>query len=204
MPKLSESTKTERRERIIVAARECFRRNGFSNTSMSDIVEASGMSAGSIYSHFEGKADIMRGTAESIFRAAINDLRELQRDKRYRPTPADLVKLLAITLRNNGLGPLLIQFISESTVNPELAGVAQENLRRARTVLSENLIPWTTARAEERGDSLDPADPSTDPERIANVIMVILHGFLLRTSVEPDVNLERLAADVATLMPDIP
>ena len=74
MPRLSESSKIERRERIIAAARRCFLEKGFSNTSMADIVAESGMSPGSIYSHFDGKASIMRGTAEHIFGATLKDL----------------------------------------------------------------------------------------------------------------------------------
>lgn len=203
MPRLTESTKLQRRDRIIEAARDCFRRNGFSNTSMADIVEESGMSAGSIYSHFEGKADIMRGTAEAIFRAAIVDLTNLQRTKGSVPSPADLIRLLATTLRDNGLGPLLLQFIAESTVNDELSTVARENLRRAREVLSEALAPWVAARAEHR-TAETASTPDTDATRLANVIMVFLHGLLIRSAVDPDVDLQQLTDDVALILPDAP
>lgn len=203
MPRLTESTKTLRRDRIIEAARECFRRNGFSNTSMADIVEESGMSAGSIYSHFDGKADIMRGTAEAIFRTAIVDLTDLQRTKGSVPSPADLVRLLATTLRDNGLGPLLLQFIAESTVNPELSIVARDNLRRARELLTEVLAPWVAAHAANHPAGSTP-EPYTDPARLANVMMLFLHGVLLRSAVDPEADIQQLTADVATIVPDAP
>ena len=52
--KLVESSQ-RRRQEIMMAALECFKSKGFSETTMSDIRERSGASMGSIYHHFESK-----------------------------------------------------------------------------------------------------------------------------------------------------
>ena len=59
MPRLTDATKAARRAQIIEAAISCFLEKGYTNTSMSDIIKASGLSSGSIYSHFSGKEDIL-------------------------------------------------------------------------------------------------------------------------------------------------
>ena len=48
------------REKILEAARELFNTKGFGATTISDLVEATGMQKGSLYFHFSGKDDIAR------------------------------------------------------------------------------------------------------------------------------------------------
>lgn len=198
MPKLSASTKTERQESIIAAARRCFLRNGFANTSMADIVAESGMSPGSIYSHFDGKASILRGTAEDIFHAALQDLATMKNDQGGVPDPTDVGRLVARTLLSNDLAPLLVQFIAESTVNSEVREAALENITRARALLTEALTPWTRQRLD---DGVDPGSPTTDPARLANVLMLFVHGLLVRVSVDVEADVDRLIDDAFLLFP---
>lgn len=48
------------REKILEAARELFNAKGFNATTISDLVEATGMQKGSLYFHFSGKDEIAR------------------------------------------------------------------------------------------------------------------------------------------------
>lgn len=48
------------REKILEAARELFNAKGFNTTTISDLVEATGMQKGSLYFHFSGKDGIAR------------------------------------------------------------------------------------------------------------------------------------------------
>lgn len=48
------------RERILEVARSLFNTKGFNATSISDLVDATGMQKGSLYFHFAGKDDIAR------------------------------------------------------------------------------------------------------------------------------------------------
>jgi AcrR family transcriptional regulator len=49
MPKVSQEHLERRRQQILEAATECFARQGFRGTSMQDIFDASGLSAGAVY-----------------------------------------------------------------------------------------------------------------------------------------------------------
>ena len=72
MPRLTDATKAARRAQILEAAINCFLERGYINTSMSDIIKASGLSSGSIYSHFSGKEDILIGSIKD----RLNHLKE--------------------------------------------------------------------------------------------------------------------------------
>lgn len=46
------------RNAILTAARECFRENGYDNTTIRDIVRRTGLAAGTFYNYFSSKQDI--------------------------------------------------------------------------------------------------------------------------------------------------
>ena len=48
------------REKILVAARGCFAKQGFAGTSIRDIQEAAGFSRGNLYHHFKAKEEIVQ------------------------------------------------------------------------------------------------------------------------------------------------
>jgi AcrR family transcriptional regulator len=52
------SRTTETRSAILAAARAVFMEHGFTNANVSDVVERSGSSVGSIYHHFGGKTEL--------------------------------------------------------------------------------------------------------------------------------------------------
>lgn len=54
----------ETRARVLASATRLFVRRGYFNTSIQDLVQASGVSVGSIYHHFGGKQDV----AEALYR----------------------------------------------------------------------------------------------------------------------------------------
>src|ERR1019366_7262530 len=49
-----------RRNEIVSIARAIFASRGFKNTSMRDIADACGLLAGSLYSHFKSKSEILQ------------------------------------------------------------------------------------------------------------------------------------------------
>lgn len=61
MPKISPEQVDARRAQILRAAMSCFARKGPADTTMGDIFAASGLSAGAVYTYFEGKHDLLRG-----------------------------------------------------------------------------------------------------------------------------------------------
>lgn len=55
-----------RREQIILSASLCFSRTGFHGTSMADIIQQSGLSAGQIYRYYSGKSLIVNESVRGI------------------------------------------------------------------------------------------------------------------------------------------
>ncbi|MEM5472592.1 TetR/AcrR family transcriptional regulator [Hoeflea sp. AS60] len=60
MPRISEQRRQQQKDRILTAARLCFQTNGIRNTSMTDIIQKSGMSAGAVYTYFDSKEQLVR------------------------------------------------------------------------------------------------------------------------------------------------
>jgi TetR/AcrR family transcriptional regulator, repressor for uid operon len=65
MAKLTEQRVRDRREAIIEAAAALFARRGFSDTSMADIVSASGVATGTVYRYFANKDAVVMAVSES-------------------------------------------------------------------------------------------------------------------------------------------
>ena len=60
-----------RRADIVEVAKKTFARNGYSSTSMRDIAELNGVLAGSLYSHFRSKAEIVELAIMPFYQALI-------------------------------------------------------------------------------------------------------------------------------------
>jgi AcrR family transcriptional regulator len=71
-------SKDKTREKIARAAKELFSKKGYHNTSVLDIVQAVGMSAGSVYVHFKSKKDLF----EEIATGNVEELRIMLKKKR--------------------------------------------------------------------------------------------------------------------------
>ncbi|MEU5878486.1 TetR/AcrR family transcriptional regulator [Spirillospora sp. NPDC047279] len=65
MPRVSEEHLERRRTQILDAARACFIRKGFHETSMQDIFAESGLSAGAVYRYFKSKTEIIQALAST-------------------------------------------------------------------------------------------------------------------------------------------
>ena len=59
MPKISDERRAARHAQILDAAWTCFQRQGLHATTMDDIIRASGLSAGAVYSYFPSKEELI-------------------------------------------------------------------------------------------------------------------------------------------------
>ena len=64
VPRVSEAHLAARRQQILDAARTCFLRNGFHQTSMQDVIREAGLSVGAVYRYFPSKNDLITALAE--------------------------------------------------------------------------------------------------------------------------------------------
>ncbi|MFJ6900669.1 TetR/AcrR family transcriptional regulator [Streptomyces hokutonensis] len=164
MPKVSPEYLDARRAQIIEVARELFSQQGVSDTSMSDLVAASGMSMGSIYRYFASKDELI---------AAVVEGRDGTVEGEY-PTaesPGDiLARLLSHVSGPNGAAHarLSAQIWGSAAVQPALAEIA----RARHTVLRDHLA--ARIRDTRRPDAT--ADDRSHTE-LAEVMLAALVGY---------------------------
>src|SRR6218665_1574205 len=153
MPKVTDAHREARRAQIVDAAITCFAEKGFQRTSMADIIEASGLSAGAIYLQFESKQDIAIATAQAIGGRRMSEVPP-RLETPPAPQPDEFVDLLMIGLmREIHDSRILVQLWAESLYAPEMGDLVQEVFGRLRPVIARYLAAWAR---ENR--ALSPAD----------------------------------------------
>jgi AcrR family transcriptional regulator len=74
MPKVTAAHEAAVRERIIGAALGVFAERGFHGATMQDVVRASGLSVGAIYTYFSGKAELFLASCDLTSDQAVEEL----------------------------------------------------------------------------------------------------------------------------------
>ena len=88
----------ERRDQILVAARNCFVEKGYESTSMQDISRTSGLSKGGIYFHFESKMQVFLSLVDDEYDFSMSYLQEIANQPG--PIPEKLLILAQHFLEN--------------------------------------------------------------------------------------------------------
>ena len=191
MPRLTEKTRQDRREQIAEAAMTCFTRQGFAATSMADIIEESGLSAGSIYSHFSGKADLMRFASsvklQSTFGVLLGDFGT---SAAVVPPRVLLRRLLTGAAEQVAQRGLLAQIWIESARDEELSVIVLDNMAQIHDRLQAVLLPWAETQD---------AEPAVEHAGgMADAVMAVMQGFMVRLTVDPSLDAGTLASRLCT------
>jgi AcrR family transcriptional regulator len=172
MPKVSQQHRDARREQILAAARRCFLRDGFHNTSMQDLFAESGLSAGAVYSYFAGKDDVIVAIAEQNMRSVTETINEIAAQRPGRPVGevlADVMDILHARDAQEGLGKLTVIVWSEALRNPSLAARFNDLVMQLRTSLAEVI---RQSRRNLPGDVPD--------DVLATTLLALVPGYLLQ------------------------
>lgn len=188
MPRLTADRRLLRRIQIRDAALRCFATLGFADTSMSDIVAESGLSAGSIYSHFTSKAELLRFAVEDILHQRLATVASRVTPSAGIQTPSDL---LALLLDEPGLLPpdragLLLQVWAQVPFDAELRAFAYDAALQVRTFLVDSLVPW----AMERSGNPAAAEAASD------AVLAAMHGFVVRLVLTPPEDHDALRSSI--------
>src|SRR5258707_15420511 len=117
MPRLTARTRDARRQQILAAAQRCFTRNGFQATTMADIFAAAGLSAGSVYSHFTGKDEIIAAIADDVI-DTITATAGAALPGGQPPAPDQALEALLAALPQADIAPIAIIIWAEAIRNP--------------------------------------------------------------------------------------
>src|ERR1700744_6241734 len=183
MPKVSSQYRDERRAHILAAARRCFVRDGFHQTSMQDLVREAGMSSGAVYRYFASKDAMIIAIAEENLDQIVAIVRESVAHG------ADIGTALAAALEfassrhaDDGFAAIALVVWSEALRNPALAARLQESFDAAGEALAEHA----------RGRL--PAASHPAPDVLANTLLCVLPGYLLQVAIR--------GADAVAPIPD--
>lgn len=174
MPKLKPEEVEHRRQEIIEAARTCFLRSGFHQTTTDEICHEAAITPGGLYHYFGSKEDIISAVIEDTARITVENLRltvEASGDVR------SAVQALASEFFERARDPqaestarLDVEIWSESLRNEKLAEITRKS-RTLRRQWLESLI----SQAKSEG----PYTEQVDPKGFADLVLAIFDGLRL-------------------------
>jgi len=150
MPKVSDAYREARRDEIARAAMRRLGSQGFARTTMSDIIEESGMSAGAIYSHFASKAEIAQHVARLTVGTKVEELIDLATSAQPPLGPVPIISFVLGAAQEAGIPPtLLLQVWAEATVDAAVREIVDETVERLRGAYGAAIEPWLEAEGRQ-------------------------------------------------------
>lgn len=177
MPKVSDAHRAARRTQILGAAMRCFARKGYRGTSMTEIIDEAGLSAGAIYGHFAGKQELFAAVASQVLDARQGEL-ETRRADGVPLTPGQIMATLIDGMRHESFSGVLVQLWAEAAIDPEIRALANGVFVRLRATVTAQLTEWASAepgRVE--------GDPAAWADRVAPVVLGVAPGFLVQRTI---------------------
>lgn len=177
MARKSENT----RERIFDAARTLIMRNGFSGTSIDDILKLAGLTKGAFFHYFKGKADLARELAEWHAR---QDLAMFEKSLERAEAESD--DPLEQTIRFLEIFEEYISNSDDPSPGCMYAVYTYESMQfdpSVRDFVADTLRQWTSIYVHKFQDVLDryrPALPVTARQLAEMIVSVIEGGLVLQ------------------------
>lgn len=172
-----------RRQQILDAAAECFRKSGFHGASMSEIAKSFGMSAGHIYNYFESKEAIIEAMVKRDLDQALERIAKIQGEK-------DILKAMLGTVdegvqRRIDRSELDTEILAEAARNPKIAATVQctDSVIREKVT---NLIKGIHPQKDSQPYELDLAAKST-------ILMALFDGLQIRAIRDPNMKADAIA-----------
>jgi AcrR family transcriptional regulator len=174
MPKISEATRLNRRNHVLISAWKCFTRQGFHATSMDDVIAETGMSSSSVYRYFRSKDELIDAAAEESLSRTYLMLTEMtSRDPV--PGPADTLRAMLGTVRDRQQGDYDLTKIAmtawaEALRRPAMRDFAYHFYAKVTGVLTALAQRWKSA-------GMLPAD--ADAAAVASLFVSLMPGLIV-------------------------
>jgi AcrR family transcriptional regulator len=169
MPKLKPEEVEHRRQEIIEAARSCFLRNGFHQTTTDEICHEAAITPGGLYHYFDSKEDIISAVVMDTARTRVGRVTSMTNGAEdVRSAFREMIAYFSQVIRDPDLDTrtrLDIEIWAETLRNDKLAAITQEGLALRRQWL-EALI--------NRGREEGMYRPEVDPRGLANLLIVTM------------------------------
>lgn len=181
MTRVTQAHLDARRNQIIDAAWACFARKGYHQTTMQDIADEAGISAGAIYRYYPGKETVLKAIndrSQEMGRALVEEARSLAGG------PLDMLEVIGRTMLSYFDDPM-----AETTTRinietwPEI--IRNDELRAS---LHQELSFWRRAVAQLLADAKDLGQlkPEVDPDSLAALFICAWEGIRHYGLVDPE------------------
>jgi TetR/AcrR family transcriptional repressor of nem operon len=165
------------RRKIVEAAAPIFNKRGYEGSSLSDLMQATGLKKGGIYRHFANKEELAAEAFDYTWEAAWN-ARWLHVDEKAKGIEK-LKQFIANVIEHRspvgGGCPILNTAIDADDGNPVLRAHVAKALRSFITRL-QNIVE----QAHERGETQE----EVDPKAVATLIIASLEGALMMSRIQ--------------------
>ncbi len=168
-----------RRQQVLDAAGQCFRRAGFRGASMSDISAMAGMSTGHIYHYFKNKEAIVEAIVERNKDSVLSDIEQLKRQPDVLQALIEGASQCMVRRPQDDLDDpaLLLEIFAESSRNPVVAAL----LRQRDAILRES-FQEALAIGQQQGSIVREADLNS----LIDLLAAIFDGLIIRNALHPD------------------
>ena len=195
MPKVNDAYVEARRQQILEAARACFARQGFHQTSIKDICQEAGLSPGAVYRYFPSKEHIIAATCLGCQQESIDFIESA---KSQGSTPLQILDFIV----EHGFSMLDQKESREYTMMTiQLWSEALRSSEVKDALMSATFDTWVEAltelfaQAQEQGE----VDPGLDACSLARIMFGQWHGLVLHKSLDPDIDIKACAKSMQAL-----
>ncbi|WKD58667.1 TetR/AcrR family transcriptional regulator [Corynebacterium caspium] len=163
MPYISDERREAQRQRIVNAAIKMIAQKGISAVSISDIISASGLSTGAVYSYFKGKKEILIAATEFL----IPDNPEiLHTATETIPTPAPediFLEYLGFNEDEGEIGAAVLQLWSFVAADKEAQMIMNEVINEIYENGKAYMVAWYKSNGHDEASAIARADQMTWP-----------------------------------------
>jgi AcrR family transcriptional regulator len=184
VPRITAERREARRTEIVAAARRCFARDGFHQTSMPAIAREAGLSAGAFYRYFPSKDDVVLEIAGQAFGAMVGRIVTAGGDDGSPPGVDGIVAAVVATVSADTIATPA----GEDVPTAELARcgiqawgeLIRNDALRARATAAFDGVRARVADVLRHGQGAGTVPAALDPDDGARVVMALIPGFVLQ------------------------
>ncbi len=174
MPKLKPEEVANRRQEIIDAARTCFLRSGFHQTTTDEICHEASITPGGLYHYFGSKEEIISAVIEDAARSSVARLTLMTESAGdVRSAFREVASFVLETFRDPNVDNVTrfdIETWAETLRNEKLAAITKESWG-----LRQKWVESLIARGKEEGMY----GPEVDPKAFSDLLLAIMVGLRL-------------------------
>lgn len=180
-----------RRDGIVDAAAELIRTAGVHETSIADIIAASGSSAGTIYHHFTNKNEIILAVARGAVVEPLEAM--LAAHEGEGMSPSELFRAVVESVITGEVqSSLIVQLWAGSSQEPQLKAIMRAQITGVRSAMLTNLEGWLSSRGV--------ADAAGRAEALAMLTMGQAMGLLAQRTLLPSLDQEWYVAEAVRML----